>query len=110
MRAGSNPLLIDIATQHGTDSIAQVDLLERVHRNQSLEALSRMAYGILQTIASRLDGTGRASVELGTAPRYMQFVRGAGGVTPDTSTITVAERPPLAALAGHTSASSQQTS
>jgi glucosyl-3-phosphoglycerate synthase len=93
-------LLIDIATRRGVDAIAQVDLLERVHRNQSLESLSRMAYGILQAVVHRLDQEGRASVDLTTIPPYVQFSRTAAGVQPDPQSVEVVERPPLATLSG----------
>ncbi len=48
-------LLIDIAERFGINTIAQVDLEQRVHRNQSLAALSRMSFTILQTMIGRLE-------------------------------------------------------
>ncbi|GAB4454284.1 MAG: hypothetical protein Kow00120_24170 [Anaerolineae bacterium] len=48
-------LLIDILERFGLFSIAQVDLKERVHHNQSLRALSKMSFVILQAIMSRLE-------------------------------------------------------
>lgn len=48
-------LLIDIHQEFGMDKIAQVDLDKRVHRNQDLSSLGRMAFGILQTFLNRLD-------------------------------------------------------
>jgi glucosyl-3-phosphoglycerate synthase len=46
-------LLIDIAAEYGEDSIAQVDLGERVHRNRTLEELSVQSFEILQAALAR---------------------------------------------------------
>ncbi len=48
-------LLIDAFEKAGLDAIAQVDLLERIHRNQSLEPLSKMSFAIIQTVISKLE-------------------------------------------------------
>jgi glucosyl-3-phosphoglycerate synthase len=48
-------LLIDIFEKYGLSAIGQVDLLERVHHNQKLEALSKMAFAIIQTVVRRLE-------------------------------------------------------
>ena len=51
-------LLIDIAELEGTESIAQVDLGTRRHRNRPLDQLGPQALAVLQT-ALRRAGTGR---------------------------------------------------
>lgn len=52
-------LLIDIADLEGTESIAQVDLGLRKHRNRSLEDLGPQALAVLQTALGRAaDGPG----------------------------------------------------
>ena len=48
-------LLIDILERFGLNAIGQVDLEQRIHRNQSLAALSRMSFTILQTVIQRLE-------------------------------------------------------
>ncbi len=48
-------LLIDILELYGLHAIAQVDLLERVHRNQPLSALSKMSFAIIQVVIKRLE-------------------------------------------------------
>jgi len=48
-------LLIDAFEKAGLDAIAQVDLKERIHRNQLLEPLSKMSFAIIQTVISRLE-------------------------------------------------------
>ncbi|GAB4363995.1 MAG: glucosyl-3-phosphoglycerate synthase [Spirochaetales bacterium] len=47
--------LIDIYHLFGPGVIAQVDLDRRVHRNQSVDALGRMSFGILTTFFNRLE-------------------------------------------------------
>lgn len=47
-------LLIDILERFGLRSIAQTDLEVRVHRNQTLLSLSKMAFAIVQVVVKRL--------------------------------------------------------
>jgi glucosyl-3-phosphoglycerate synthase len=48
-------LLIDVFEKCGLSAIAQVDLDERIHHNQSLESLSKMSFAIIQTVIQRLE-------------------------------------------------------
>jgi len=48
-------LLIDMLAAFGLEAIAQCDLEERIHRNQDLQALGRMAFQILQVFIRRLE-------------------------------------------------------
>jgi len=52
-------MLIDIQKKFGLRSCAQVDLKKRVHRNQTLQSLSKMAYGILGVFAKRANTLGK---------------------------------------------------
>lgn len=45
--------LMDIYSKHGLEAFAQTDLDKRVHRNQTTQALGRMAFGLLQTFLTR---------------------------------------------------------
>jgi nucleotide-binding universal stress UspA family protein len=47
-------LLIDALHHCGLDGIAQVDLLERIHHNQDLSALSKMSFLILQAVMDKV--------------------------------------------------------
>jgi glucosyl-3-phosphoglycerate synthase len=47
-------MLIDTLEMGGLGAIAQVDLLERIHHNQPLEALSKMSFTIIQTVFRKL--------------------------------------------------------
>lgn len=48
-------LLIDILAKFGVSSIAQTDLLQRIHHNQPLPSLSKMSFAIMQVVFSRLE-------------------------------------------------------
>jgi glucosyl-3-phosphoglycerate synthase len=94
-------LLIDILALSGGDAIAQVDVGRRVHRNQELHDLSRMAYAIAAVALGRLVGAERATFTdaLGDGG-YVQFGRDdAGRVTLVTSEVGDTERPAMASLA-----------
>ncbi len=51
--------IIDIVKKFGLRKCAQVDLKRRVHRNQTLASLSKMAFGILQVFAKRANTLGK---------------------------------------------------
>ena len=48
-------LLIDLFNEFGLRALAQVDLEERIHRNQPLSSLSQMAFAIIQVFMQRLE-------------------------------------------------------
>ena len=48
-------LMIDLLDEYGLNSIAQVDLQERIHHNQPLPSLSKMSFAIMQVVFSRLE-------------------------------------------------------
>jgi glucosyl-3-phosphoglycerate synthase len=56
-------LLIDILQGFGLNAIAQTDLEERVHRNQTLLSLSKMAFAIVQVVIQRLAQEQRLELE-----------------------------------------------
>ncbi|MDR1317856.1 MAG: glucosyl-3-phosphoglycerate synthase [Spirochaetales bacterium] len=46
--------LLDVYHACGIGALAQVDIDKRIHRNQSVQSLSRMSFGILNTFFNRL--------------------------------------------------------
>lgn len=88
-------LLIDIYEKFGLQAIAQVDLLERIHHNQHLEALSKMSFAIIQTVFRKLESRfGRAVLE--DVNRSMKLIRhGSKGYFLDVEEIAERERPPM---------------
>ena len=97
-------MLIDLLGLVGLDALAQVDLGERVHRNQSTEALGRMAAQIQLTAWSRLVRQGRADGSDPLPAVMTQFRRGGDHALPSlgreivVSDVSIDERPPLAAV------------
>lgn len=45
--------LIEMLEKYGLESMAQVNLVERVHRHQPINSLSKMSFAIMQTILKR---------------------------------------------------------
>ncbi|WP_299286056.1 glucosyl-3-phosphoglycerate synthase [Thermoflexus sp.] len=91
-------LLIDILERFGLWSIAQVDLQERIHRNQDLEALSKMAFAIIQVVIRRLEDRHKIQL-LEEVNRSMKLIRHEPGrYYLEVEEIGDAERPPMITL------------
>ncbi len=87
-------LLIDVFEMHGLSSIAQVDLLERIHHNQSLEALSKMSFIILQAFFKKLER--RYGPLMEDVNKAMKLIRHEpGGYFLEVEEIIEHERPPM---------------
>ena len=88
-------LLIDVFEQYGLRAIAQVDLLERIHRNQGLEALGKMSFAIIQTVLRKLETRyERAIIE--DVNKTMKLIRYANGdYFLDVEEVAERERPPM---------------
>lgn len=93
-------ILVDTLRHLGAEAIAQVDICRRVHRNQGLPALSRMAFGILHVALQRLAEENRATLPNGffDGSPYLQFERQSTEMTAFEGQIRIVERPPLASL------------
>ena len=91
-------LLIDFLEEYGLGAIGQVDLVERVHHNQPLAALSKMSFAIIQTVFRRLDaryGLQRPD----NVNRSMKLIRHeANRFFLEVAEIAERERPPMASL------------
>lgn len=88
-------LLIDLWSRFGLSAMGQVDLEERVHRNQSLHALSMMAFEIVQVVMQRV-GEAHAIELVEQINRSMKLIR----YEKEDFDLTVAdiqirERPPM---------------
>jgi glucosyl-3-phosphoglycerate synthase len=92
--------LIDLFRLEGIDALAQVDLDTRIHRNQSTEALGRMAYGILNTFLSRAKKYGEVELlqKLGTMHIALER-EDTGNHRVKKTEISTVERPPIVELA-----------
>ena len=88
-------LLIDLFNELGLRAIAQVDLEERVHRNQSLSALSQMAFAIIQVVVQRLQEKNRVQLldEVNRSMKLIKHRRRAYAL--EVKEIQDRERPPI---------------
>ena len=91
-------LLIDIFENYGIGAIAQVDLLERIHHNQELEALSKMSFAIIQTVLRKLETRyERAIIE--DVNKTMKLIHSnRDGYFLDVEEVAERERPPMASV------------
>ncbi len=95
-------LLIDMLEHYGLSAIAQVDLLERVHHNQPLAALSKMSFAIIQAVIHKLERRFGAAM-LEDVNRTMKLIRRNGsGYSLDVEEIAERQRPPMIQLAEYT--------
>lgn len=91
-------LLIDTLRHAGADAIAQVDVHERVHGHQSLDALGRMAFAIMQVAARRLAEQGDGD-RFGELPQTLaQFARSDEATALEIREVPIQERPPMRSL------------
>ncbi len=88
-------VLIEIFEKYKLASIAQVDMIERVHNNQSLRNLSKMSFAIIQTLFARLEKRyGRTLLE--DVNRTMKLIRyEEEGFSLDVEEIAERERRPI---------------
>lgn len=91
-------LLIDISEQFGIDKIAQVDLDRRVHKNQDLQSLGKMAFGILQTFFNRVDAADKLRLREELNRVYNQILTEGEEYDLDGAAIQEIERPPMIEL------------
>ncbi|MCB0214386.1 MAG: glucosyl-3-phosphoglycerate synthase [Anaerolineae bacterium] len=67
-------LLLNLVEQYGISAVAQVDLRERIHHNQSLRALGRMAFAIIQVFMDHLEDRQQVNL-LNEVNRTMKIIR-----------------------------------
>lgn len=91
-------LLIDVFEKYGLSAIGQVDLLERIHHNQPLEALSLMSFAIIQVVISKLEKRyGREILE--DVNKTMKLIRyDDEHFSLDVEEVSELERPPMVSL------------
>lgn len=92
-------MLIDLLEQHGLNALSQVDLQERIHRNQELVPLSKMAFAIIQVIIQRLEQRHRLRM-LEAVNQSMKLIQQTadGQFHLELREIRDHERPPMATI------------
>lgn len=88
-------LLIDVFEQFGLSAIAQVDLQERIHHNQELEALGKMSFAIIQTVLRKLEPRYERSIieEVNKTMKLIKYAK--GGYYLEVEEVAERERPPM---------------
>jgi glucosyl-3-phosphoglycerate synthase len=89
-------MVLDIFQKWGLDVIAQVDLDRRIHRNQDIKSLGRMAFVILKTFCNRIEKQGLVCFKQKHFDEMIQYNLIKGAFLPTTSKIEGLERPPMA--------------
>jgi glucosyl-3-phosphoglycerate synthase len=93
-------LLLDAYRAFGMDGLAQVDLDRRIHRNQSVEKLGRMAFVIQHAILRRLRAEGRATFADEPGQTLRQFRNVGQEYRVRTYDLPLLDRPPLRTVNG----------
>ena len=88
-------MLIDLVKKFGLNSIAQADLLRRVHRNQELSNLSNMAFAIIQVFAKRANTLGKLVLVKSIRKQYRIIERVDGNYNLKKKIISDVQRPPM---------------
>jgi glucosyl-3-phosphoglycerate synthase len=91
-------LLIDIYKKFGLNSIAQVDLDQRIHRNHTLPVLTQMAFSILQVALNRAGQLGEIKFLTELHPDLRFIRRKNGKYFLEFVKKEIVERPPMATL------------
>ena len=88
-------LLIDIERQFGIQAIAQVDMDERIHRNQAIESLRRMSFAILSVLINRSEQLGKLALLEGLGPQIHLIQKHGRNYLHATEEVHGMERPPM---------------
>jgi len=91
-------LLIDVFEQFGVSAIAQVDLQERIHHNQGLEALGKMSFEIIQTVLRKLERRFERSFieDINKTMKLIKYAK--GGYYLEVEEVPERERPPMVTI------------
>ena len=91
-------MIIDIYSRFGMEVIGQVDLVERQHRNQSIPALGRMSFQVMQAVLIRLQEEGRMSFSGEFNTEMTQVEQKEGEYLLQKKVLPVQERPAMMGL------------
>lgn len=91
-------LLIDIWKQLGLERMAQSDLDKRVHHNQSLGALGKMSFGIMQAIYSLLEEDDKIELKVALNKTFRTVKYKDHNYSFHSDPVEVIKRPPMISL------------
>ena len=102
-------LLIDVFERFGLGAIAQVDLKQRIHHNQELEALGKMSFAIIQTVLRKLERRFERSI-IEDINKTMKLIKyQSGGYYLEVQEVAEHERPPMITVAEYNEAHKRVT-
>ncbi len=87
--------ILDVYREWGLGAFGQCDLDQRVHRNQSTNALGKMAFGILQSFLNRIEQFGMVDKLPEMSTIFRQFEAEGNQYDQVTREIIEEERPPM---------------
>lgn len=90
--------ILDVYQEWGLEAFAQCDLDQRIHRNQSTNALGKMSFGILQTFLNRMRKYGMVDKMPDMATLYRQFQAEGNHYELLKKEIVEYERPPMVTI------------
>ncbi|MGC6455759.1 MAG: glucosyl-3-phosphoglycerate synthase [Coraliomargaritaceae bacterium] len=90
--------ILDVYREWGLEAFGQCDLDQRIHRNQSTNALGKMSFGILQTFLNRLKRYGMVNKLPELYTLYRQFQAEGNRYDLLNKEIVEYERPPMITL------------
>lgn len=91
-------LLIDIEQRFGIQSIAQVDMDLRIHRNQNIESLRRMSCVILSVLFRRSEQLGKIALLEGMGQQLHMLKKEGADYFFDAEEFKRKERPPMLSI------------
>jgi len=90
--------ILDVYMERGIEAFGQTDLDQRIHYNQSTNALGKMAFGILQSFLNRLEKFGIVENLPDLHTVFRQFEAEGNRYEQVTREILEEERPPMITL------------
>jgi glucosyl-3-phosphoglycerate synthase len=90
--------LIDLTQFGKLSSLAQTDLVKRVHRNRGDDELGQMAFAILRVVFRRLERDGKLQLSGALPDLYQSWFQDGESLSPILRTITEPERPAFTSL------------
>ena len=91
-------LLLDILDSYGQGAIAQTDVEVRIHHNQQIPALSKMSFGIMQTLFKRLETDGKVELQVDLPSVYNTIRHEGTSYSLEQVEVKIVERPPIATI------------
>lgn len=88
-------MILDICEKWGLDVIAQVDLERRVHKNQDIKVLGKMAFVIIETFLNRIEKLGLIELKKDFFNEMIQYNLVRNKYKPNIVQYEGVERPPI---------------